>query len=94
MLRNEKDCLEFPKLLSQLLSSIRDINRRLDELKWIVKDKLCTEEGRKEIVQRIERLSETRMCLIYSLMDVKKQVENTLNQELDMTKLYKELKEL
>jgi hypothetical protein len=66
----------------------------LDELKWIVKDGLCKESGRREIVDRIERLKETRMCLIYSLMDVRKQTESTLNEKIDLSKLYKELKEL
>lgn len=64
----EPDVMDAHWLSLELCKSIRDIDTRLDELKIILGG--IKNERRKHIVERVERLIETRFCLIYSLMDV------------------------
>lgn len=91
---DKTEYLEFQILLTQLFSSIRDLNRRLNELKGVIKSESCSDEGRRLTVKRIERLNETRMCLIYSVFDLRKKAEKEINTQLTIGTLYKELKNL
>jgi len=87
--------LETVNLLTQLLKSIRDVNRRISELKWIIKEKLYNKQEKKTITSKIERLYETRMCLIYSVFDVRETANKTLGKSIgNLESLYKELKDL
>lgn len=84
-------------LIRELLVSIREINRRLQELKWVVKESLCNEEGRRKIVKRIENLNNTKMCFIYSVHDLRDRAEIALEKRdssLRLKTLYQELKNL
>lgn len=56
----------------ELLKSIREIDARIDELKIVLGDGPCPgqPERRQKIVDRVERLIETRFCLVYSFMDL------------------------
>ena len=64
----EPDVMDPHWLSLELCKSIRDIDNRLDELKIVLGS--TKNERRKHILERVERLIETRFCLVYSLMDV------------------------
>lgn len=58
-------------LMRELLGSLRDINWRLRELKWAVQKGLVAGEARKKVLAKIERTMQTKMCLIYSIYDIR-----------------------
>jgi hypothetical protein len=80
-----KDDKMDPHWLSlELCKSIREIDCRIDELKIVLGEGPARkiDERRKSIVERVERLIETRFCLVYSLMDINpglKKDEESLN---------------
>jgi hypothetical protein len=97
MLYDHLSDLEVYRITNQILSSIRETNRRLDELKWVVKEGLCDGPmGLRAIAKRIERLSETRMKLIYSVSDLRRRINRSIGKEehLGIKDIYKELKDL
>ena len=65
--RNET--LSDLRLSLELVDSIKTIGVRISELKSIIKDDKY--ERRLKLVERMERMVETRMNLIYSFMDIK-----------------------
>lgn len=70
---NEEDkYMDKHQLSLELLKSMREIDARIDELKIILGDGPCPgqPERRQKILDRIERLIETRFCLVYSFMDI------------------------
>jgi len=70
---NEKEeYMDHRELSLELLKSIREIDCRIDELKIILGSGPCPgqPERRQKVVDRVERLVETRFCLVYSFMDL------------------------
>ena len=94
---NHKECLE---LVTSMIGSVKEINRRMSELKWTIKNGLCSEQGKKTILEKIIRLNETKHCIIYSIYDVRNSVIDALNdgsqksEFLNMNDLYRQLKDL
>lgn len=85
--------------LKEIFASLREINRRLDELKWVFRLPSCNEETRDQIKERFKRLQETKFCLIYSIYDIRAQYSKFLGPEqyqriLGTIKLYEELRDL
>ena len=83
----------------ECINSIRELNRRKDELRWIMKQEECSEDLKGKIRERYKSLQETKFCLIYSMYDVRSQSTQVLGQEqyekvLGTIKLYEELKDL
>lgn len=55
----------------ELFASLRELNKRIDELQWIIKGDLYREDKKQEIIDRIKRLIETKFCLISSIYDIR-----------------------
>jgi hypothetical protein len=102
--REEEDQIEndMHYLLSGLFSSIKETNRRIDEIKYILQNPNCTPELARELRDRTFRLKETKFCLIYSVCDIRLKITRIRNEEerermcniLEINHLYKELKNL
>jgi len=60
--------LPVQRLCYELLDSIKVIDARIDELHKIIKTD--GREKRKELIERIEALIDTRFKLVYSFLDV------------------------
>lgn len=83
----------------ELFSTLREINRRMDELMWVFRLPSCNQETKDEIKARFIRLQETKFCLIYSIYDIRTKFVKILGEDqyqkvLGTVKLYEELKEL
>jgi len=82
-------------LLMELLSSARDINRRLDELKLVIRGGVCSTEGKRKALERVNKLIKTKIMLAHSIYDVRSKVMRTSDEDLLQTEnLYKDLREL
>lgn len=89
-------------LVKELLASIRDCNRRLGELKWVLKTGKCNKELEQEIKEKIWSIQETKFCLIYSMFDVRTSLiralsinrseEDKMASIFKIERLYEELK--
>lgn len=77
MYHDERDCLSPDKLCRELIDSIKMLDVRINELQMIVKSNPYGDDRRTGIVQRIERLIDTRFKLLFTLMDVTS--ENQMN---------------
>lgn len=64
------DQIEPRRMAIELLASIRETDCRIDELRHLVNLDDIANERRKNILRRINRLIDTRFCLVYSFMDV------------------------
>jgi len=83
--------------IKEAFASIREINRRFDELKWVFRLESCNEETKAEIRERFKKLQETKFCLIYSIYDIRMQFCKTFEAHskiLGTIKLYEELRDL
>jgi uncharacterized coiled-coil DUF342 family protein len=101
MLYEESEYLDLFNFAKEMFSSIRGISVRIDELKWIVNSNVCREDRRKEVVERIKRLKETKLNLIYSMCDKRRDILKVLDRtkenddcSFDVESLYEELKRL
>ena len=73
MLQREKiSSVEFYDLLRRLLSSVREFNKRIDELNWVIESELCAKCNVYKIVHRRRKLSKTRDDLIFSIQELVK----------------------
>jgi ribosome recycling factor len=104
MLQNEVSAKDLRVTFREMLSSVRDLNRRIDELKNIVKAGWCTEDSRKKVLERVAKLTDTKFCIIHSIYDIRLQVLQTFSSESDekadmeevlsLDSLYKDLKNI
>jgi hypothetical protein len=106
MLQDDLKQSETLELARGLFAGIRETNIRLRELKNFLKEDLCKEDRKEEILKRIERLVDTKFCLIYSIYDIRNKLIRELSDSLtgdrfrelervfDLTTLYKDLKDL
>jgi len=101
----ENNSQDFHQFFRELLSSIKETNRRIDELKWVLRSSICTDEGRNKVIKRIEALVQTRFCLMFSIYDTRLRLVSNLSDESTLSreraeelfktnKIYKELKSL
>jgi hypothetical protein len=92
-------------LARHMLASIKEVNIRIRELKGFLSDGCCKEDKKNEILQRIERLIDTKFCIIYSIYDIRKDIIQRLSWDcedkarevdriFDLKTLYEELKDL
>lgn len=83
-----KDYLPACLLILELLSSIRNINRRIDEIAKVLNEERTSDyKLRGMLYNRIEMLSKTRNCLI-------KTTESVMNGRNDIKNISKELAEI
>lgn len=85
---------EYCFLIRELICSIREINRRLNELNIIIQSDFCTNEGKKEVFERCVRLTETKRCLVESLKEVVNNItSSSINEELkkDLNSLFNDI---
>jgi hypothetical protein len=104
MLQDEVTSHDLQKTFCEMVSSVRELNRRIDELKYVVKSEYCTVEGKTKIIARIARLMETKLCIIYSIHDIRIRLINTyaagsverihIESMLDLETLYRDLKSI
>jgi hypothetical protein len=97
------DVVDAVTLFRILIDSVRDLNRGIVQLKWVVKEKLVTDEARKQILLKLENMMNTRMCLIYSVYDIRqrfidalsdKNSEVRVNKKFAIETLFAELKNI
>lgn len=62
--------VDYIFLAVEICSSIREIDRRIDELDCIISSNWCTETGRQEIINRVKQLMDTKKCLQETLNKV------------------------
>jgi hypothetical protein len=67
--------------LKEMLSSIRELNRRIDELKIIYRQPSCGGEIKDFIKDRMWKLYSTKFCIIYSIYDLRMNVIKTFSNE-------------
>lgn len=67
------------ELVAQILSTVRSLDARLDELKLIMTAGVLDPNARLALRERMERLVESRFCLVYSLMDLRCATVSYLN---------------
>ena len=67
----DSDTLPVGEIMLQIISSIRTLDGRISEIKNGIKENLYTSEANAIMKERMLKLLETRMMLIYSLMDNK-----------------------
>lgn len=99
MLCDEMNSEQLFAFTRELFASIREINRRLDELRWVYNLPVSTEEVKKEVRERYKRLQETKFCFIYSIYDIRTQFTRIIGEDkyqevLGTIKLYEELRDL
>jgi hypothetical protein len=104
LLQNEVNSKDLNIFLREILNSIRELNRRIDELKIVIKSGWCDEKGKKKLIDRIVALMDTRFNLIYSVQDMRCKLINSfppgsierweMNRILNVENLYKDLRSL
>ena len=60
----------YSYVIRELFVGIREINRRIDELQWVLNNRLCNRKGKKEIIKKINRLFSTRSAFFHSLKEM------------------------
>jgi hypothetical protein len=78
---NDDSHLPPLELIRELFSSIRDVNRRIDELKGLLRSGYVSKDKEAEVVNRCKALIETRMRLMYSVYDVRHKFVEALSDE-------------
>ncbi len=73
------DCLDSLAMMRELINSIRDVSKRIDELTMIVNRDICRQEKKAFVVDRIRRLKETKIQLIYSVYDTRTRFINAVD---------------
>lgn len=76
------DQLPPGSLMRELISSIRDIRIRIDEVKEMISEGYCIPERKNELADRILRMKETKMMLMHSAYDVRKPFIESLGQHM------------
>lgn len=87
MLPNDVDTQDVLRTLREMFASVRELNRRIDELQWVLREEIhheypdkppetfkiaaLTDEGRDAIKTRIWRLIQTRFSIMHSIYDMK-----------------------
>ena len=77
----ESEYIDTLTVVRELLSSIRDTNRRIFEIKNMIQKGYIKEEKISEVKGRYLRLKETRSCLIYSIYDMRQKFIESLSGE-------------
>ena len=101
---NENTSKQVRDTLREMISSIRELNRRIDELKYVIRSGWCTCDSKRKIVERIAELINSRFSLIYSIYDIRRSViescplnsieHKRMEEILSIDTLYKELKNI
>jgi len=80
-----KQYIDSNQMMRELMGSVRDLNRRLSELKTLLVSDSIKKEKKAEVIDRYKRLTKTKFELIYSIYDVRqrfiKQVSCDLNKK-------------
>ena len=82
--------LEPSEVILQIISSLRNLDGRITEIKQAILNKHFTEDSMEPMKERMKKLLETRMQLIYTLLDEKLLFGKYLGEESDIT--YENLK--
>ena len=104
MLQDEVNTKDLRFTFMEMISSVRELNRRIDELKYVVKSGWCNEDCKQKVVDRITQLNETKFRIIHSIYDIRLKVlatysfsseERAKMEELfNFSTLYKDLKHI
>lgn len=81
MLHENLDSHELYKLLKGMFDSIREINRRIDELSLVIKNDWCTPGGKKEITSRVANLIESRLHLSTSIHTIRNHLVSSFGEQ-------------
>ena len=65
----KEERLQHGEILLQVISSVRSIDGRISEIKQGILGNYYTESGAELMKERMKKLIETRMMLLYSLQD-------------------------
>ncbi len=100
MLHAPPEFVDPNQMMRELLASVRDTNRRLEEIRIMVQSDAIKKVRKPAVISRYERLTETRFCLIYSIYDMRqkfiKQVsdehrKDEIEKSFALDKLFKDL---
>jgi hypothetical protein len=80
---DDKTRLTQSEFTLQLLSSIRSLDGRIDELISCAKNGMFTPEAMEDVKKRVIRLKDCRMTLINVLMDTRLKLNKELDANLD-----------
>ena len=104
MLQTEITSHGLQEIFREMVSSVRELNRRIDELRLVIKSGWCDEKSTPKVLDRIARLMESKLCVIYSIHDIRMQLlstysvgsveRNKMEDILDISTLYKDLKSI
>ena len=87
-------------MMRELISSVRDTNRRLEEISFLMDSGAIKKEKEGDIISRYKRLTDTRLCLINSIYDMRQQfidkiaTEDTrerIEENFSLQSLYRDL---
>ena len=74
--RQNDSMFEYDELFTMTLSSIRDIGKRIDELKMGIFEKWYNDKGIEEVKKRIIVLKNTKFNLMWTIYDIRQKILN------------------
>jgi len=72
---------ETLSLVRELMSSLREYSRRMDELKWVIREVLKGDSKSTIVRDRLKRMMNTKFCLIFSIHDASASLIKALGRE-------------
>lgn len=79
------DQLPPGSLMRELISSIRDMRIRIDEVKGIISEGYCIPERKGELIDRVLRMKETKMMLMHSAYDARQSFVESVGQHMQQS---------
>lgn len=78
---SDESYIDASAMMRELLAAVRDTNRRLSEIKLMLKGDFIKEDKKPEVKERYLRLMNTRFSLIYSIYDVRHKFVKTISDK-------------
>lgn len=72
--------MEVGELFLQMLTSLRKIDGSLDIIAKILREDICKEEHRQDLMRYAESLFSTRFSLVYSMMDIRPELSKSFSE--------------
>lgn len=99
MLCKEVNSEELHFFIKEVLASLRDTNKRIDELNWVRHLESCDEQTKVSVAERLKKLHDSRSKLISSIDSVKMHFREAFGDDqyrriFGSESLHKELQEL
>ena len=86
--------IEVHSLIRELFSSVRDVDKRLEELQGAVTKGWIAVENKDNVKKRMSDLVKTRFCLMKSICIIKQSVNLVLDYDKDLEGLFKKYEKI